>query len=115
MRAFALERFQQQLRDDSLTLRERIRDLGPIHVENGKLYAQLNSLRESDRKKAGELHRLSNVDTLTGVANRRAFDEALDQEWRRMLRHNNALSLMIAPLASRGVWQLPHARMVLTR
>lgn len=63
--------------------------------ENGKLYAQLNSLRESDRKKAGELHRLSNVDTLTGVANRRAFDEALDQEWRRMLRHKTALSLLL--------------------
>ena len=39
MRDFALERFQEQLRDDSLTLRERIKDLGPIHVENGKLFA----------------------------------------------------------------------------
>ncbi len=39
MRAFAMERFQQQLRDDSLTLRDRIKDLGPIHAENGKLFA----------------------------------------------------------------------------
>ena len=39
MRAFAMERFQQQLRDDSLTLRERIKDFGPVHVEGGKLFA----------------------------------------------------------------------------
>src|ERR1700733_4901666 len=39
MRAFALDRFQQQLRDDCLTLRERIKDFGPIHVEDGKLFA----------------------------------------------------------------------------
>jgi methyl-accepting chemotaxis protein len=39
MRDFALERFQQQLRDDSLMLRARIMDFGPIHVENGKLFA----------------------------------------------------------------------------
>ena len=28
---------------------------------------------------------------------------------------DSALSSMISPLASRGEWQLPHARMVLTR
>ena len=39
MRAFAMERFQQQLRDDSLLLRERIKDFGPVHVEDGKLFA----------------------------------------------------------------------------
>ena len=39
LRTFALERFEQQLRDDSLTLRERIKDLGPVHVEGGKLFA----------------------------------------------------------------------------
>ena len=39
MRDFALERFQQQLHDDSLTLRDRIQELGPIHMEDGKLYA----------------------------------------------------------------------------
>ena len=63
--------------------------------ENGKLYVQLISLRESDREKAAELHRLSTIDALTGIANRRAFDEALGQEWRRMMRHGTALSLLL--------------------
>ena len=55
--------------------------------ENGKLYVQLIKLRDSDREKAAELHRLSTIDPLTGIANRRAFEDALDQEWRRMMRH----------------------------
>jgi diguanylate cyclase (GGDEF)-like protein len=62
---------------------------------NGRLYVQLLKLRESDRDKAAELQRLSATDPLTGIANRRAFEEALDQEWRRMLRHGMALSLLM--------------------
>ncbi len=64
-------------------------------VQNGKLYAQLVALRESDRAKADELRRLSTIDPLTGIANRRAFEEALDNEWRRMMRHQTALSLLM--------------------
>jgi diguanylate cyclase (GGDEF)-like protein len=64
-------------------------------IENSKLYVQLHDLRESDRLKAVELHRLSTIDALTGIANRRAFDEALSQEWRRMMRHGSALSLLL--------------------
>ncbi len=51
-------------------------------VENAALYMQLVALRESDRAKTIELERLSTAEALTGIANRRAFDEALDQEWR---------------------------------
>ncbi len=39
-----------------------------------------------------ELQRLTATDGLTGVANRRRFDEALDHEWRRAIR-------AVAPLA----------------
>ena len=63
--------------------------------QNGKLYHQLHLLRESDRAKAAELHRLSTIDQLTGLANRRAFDHAIDQEWRRMMRHGVTLSLLM--------------------
>jgi diguanylate cyclase (GGDEF)-like protein len=63
--------------------------------EHGKLYVQLIKLRDSDRAKADELRRLSTVDPLTGVANRRAFEDALDQEWRRMMRHGTTLSLLM--------------------
>jgi diguanylate cyclase (GGDEF)-like protein len=63
--------------------------------ENSKLYIQLIKLHWSEREKSAELRRLSTVDSLTGIANRRCFDEALDQEWRRMMRHNTALSLLL--------------------
>ena len=63
--------------------------------EHGKLYVQLIKLRDSDREKAAELHRLSTIDPLTGIANRRAFEDALDQEWRRMMRHGSTLSLLM--------------------
>ena len=64
-------------------------------AENGKLHLQLAKLRESDREKAAELRRISTVDQLTGIANRRAFDDALDQEWRRMMRQGSTLSLLL--------------------
>lgn len=35
------------------------------------------------------------TDALTGVANRRAFDEALEREWRRAMRDGSALSLLV--------------------
>jgi len=39
-----------------------------------------------------ELQRLTATDSLTGVANRRRFDEALDQGWRRATLGNAPLS-----------------------
>jgi len=63
--------------------------------EHGKLYVQLIKLRDSDREKADHLRRLSTIDQLTGIANRRAFESALDQEWRRMMRHGTTLSLLM--------------------
>jgi diguanylate cyclase (GGDEF)-like protein len=42
------------------------------------------------------LEQLASGDALTGIANRRGFDTALDLEWRRTLRRRNWLSLAIA-------------------
>ncbi|MBL8472550.1 MAG: diguanylate cyclase [Rhodocyclaceae bacterium] len=42
-----------------------------------------------------ELLRLSQVDGLTGIANRRCFDAALEREWRRALRSREPVSCMI--------------------
>lgn len=42
-----------------------------------------------------ELKRLTIVDGLTGVANRRRFDEYLAQEWRRLAREQAPLSLIL--------------------
>ncbi len=47
------------------------------------------------KQRTDELHRLASVDGLTGIANRRAFDGALEQEWRRACRSMTPLSLLM--------------------
>ena len=42
-----------------------------------------------------ELRRIATIDALTGVANRRRFDEALALEWRRGQRTNDPLALLM--------------------
>ncbi len=57
-------------------------------VENGRLYAKLAAGQ-------AELRRLTTVDPLTGIANRRAFDAVLDAEWRRAMRTRTNISLLL--------------------
>lgn len=45
-----------------------------------------------------ELLRLANLDGLTGVANRRRFDEYLEKEWRRLAREQEYLSLILCDI-----------------
>lgn len=47
------------------------------------------------KQRTDQLRLLSAVDGLTGVANRRAFDAALDLEWRRACRTGDPLSLLM--------------------
>jgi len=42
------------------------------------------------------LERLATVDSLTGIANRRRFDEVLRDEWRRSLRSSRVLTVVLA-------------------
>jgi diguanylate cyclase (GGDEF)-like protein len=58
----------------------------------GKLVKLAGQLQEANT----ELHRLSNSDGLTGIANRRFFDETLDREWRRCRREGAPLALALA-------------------
>ncbi|KQR76762.1 diguanylate cyclase [Burkholderia sp. Leaf177] len=51
------------------------------------------SLRERARAQE-ELVRLAGTDALTGLPNRRAFDERMDEEWRRARRTNTAVSVL---------------------
>jgi PleD family two-component response regulator len=47
------------------------------------------------KQRTDELHRLAGVDGLTGIANRRTFDTALDNEWRRACRAKSPMSLLM--------------------
>src|SRR3954471_8407956 len=47
------------------------------------------------KRQRDQLRRLSAVDGLTGLANRRAFGEALEKEWRSAIRRNTPISLLM--------------------
>jgi diguanylate cyclase (GGDEF)-like protein len=51
------------------------------------------ALRDKARAEA-ELQRVAATDALTGLANRRAFDHRLEQEWRRAQREHTPLALL---------------------
>jgi len=55
------------------------------------------TMRDIHEKKIleAQLEAFARKDGLTGIANRRSFDESLEKEWRRALGENNALSLLI--------------------
>ncbi len=81
----------------------------PYHlVEDGEVYP-LKNLYDQNRELEGmvaertraleeanaKLERLSNTDGMTGIANRRSFDHALDVEWARAQRSRSPLSLVL--------------------
>lgn len=72
-------------------------DAGPIYDESGRLVAVVETLRDMTAQKLAqdELQRLATRDGLTNVANRRAFDDRLNTEWRRASRESRALSLLM--------------------
>jgi diguanylate cyclase (GGDEF)-like protein len=57
---------------------------------------RLLNIRSRDLERANKrLQRLSYQDGLTGIANRRHFDEAIEREWRRARRLGSAVSLIM--------------------
>jgi diguanylate cyclase (GGDEF)-like protein len=72
-----------------------------------RMGAALRLKRETDRRKAQEkelrkanqrLERLSSLDGLTQIANRRRFDEHMDHEWRRAIRTGKPMGLIMADI-----------------
>lgn len=85
IRAHTKSYLAQKERDDAyLTMKKMQQQLETMNVE----------LARSNR----ELHRLSSLDGLTGVANRRQFDITLSQEWQRSIRSETPLSLIFADI-----------------
>src|SRR3569623_972282 len=66
--------------------------------QRDEAYRALRDLQIELEKKNKELQRLSSLDGLTGIANRRRFDEYLEQEWLRAARSNKVLSLILADI-----------------
>lgn len=60
-------------------------------VRDRELVRVMKELAEANE----HLKRVSSLDGLTGIANRRRFDEVLDNEWRRCKREGRPLSLVM--------------------
>jgi diguanylate cyclase (GGDEF)-like protein len=72
-------------------------DASPIFGADGQLSAVVETLRDlTDEKMAqAALEQLATRDGLTGLANRRCFDDTLQAEWARALRQVQPLSLLM--------------------
>ena len=72
-------------------------DAGPIFDEDGTLLAVVETLRDNTEQKLAQmaLHRLAVRDGLTGLANRRSFDERLESDWLHALREQVPMSLLL--------------------
>ncbi|MBH9577798.1 diguanylate cyclase domain-containing protein [Inhella proteolytica] len=96
-RLVALVYLENRLLSDAFTPRqqrtlETLAGQAAIALVNARLY---ESLEEKVAQRTEELRQMSMKDGLTGIANRRAFDERLALEWRRSLRQNQPLSLLM--------------------
>jgi len=83
---------------DPLELVARIRHHSARYISRLQRDAAYYSLRESQQQLARaneELSRLARLDALTGIANRRSFDEAARVEWQRCRRHQSPLALLL--------------------
>lgn len=83
---------------DKMELTARIRYHSKAYINQKQRDEAFRALKESQERLAAanrELEKLSSLDGLTGISNRRRFDEVLEQEWRRALRKGATLSLII--------------------
>jgi len=83
---------------DKIELLTRVRSVLRLVHEIERRRAREQELLEVMRQlqEANQmLLRLSSLDGLTGITNRRQFDDFLDQEWRRAIRESTPLSLIM--------------------
>lgn len=92
------------------TVRMRKKDGSPVWVEiyarmakdevTGQASGIVLSMRDVTKRKLREeaLEALAKIDSLTGLANRRTFDQSLDREWKRAFREKSNLSLILMDL-----------------
>ncbi|MGC4068048.1 MAG: diguanylate cyclase [Polyangiaceae bacterium] len=76
------------LEDELRVLRAEVEER---RIIESRLRLAQRSLEESSERFA----RLSQIDALTNLANRRRFDEFLEREWRRSIRQRSSISLVV--------------------
>lgn len=94
-----LEEQKQLLIAFNAALDQKVRErTARLNCLNEKLIAEVSDRKQAEvalQQANRELHRLTMVDGLTGVANRRRIDQHLTQEWQRSIREQLPLSLIL--------------------
>jgi two-component system chemotaxis family response regulator WspR len=83
---------------DKVELIARIRYHSQAYINQLERDEAFKALEESKAKLAEAnlaLQKLSSLDGLTGIANRRSFDETLSKEWHRSMRNSKSLGLIM--------------------
>jgi two-component system chemotaxis family response regulator WspR len=83
---------------DKVELIARIRYHSKAYTNRIQRDEAFCALRESQRQLMEanlELQRLTNIDSLTGLTNRRYFDEFIEKEWSRAVRERTPLSVLL--------------------
>ena len=102
--AIKKDAFEQDASDYLVKIPDKIELVARIHAHSRSYLAQkqrdeafvgLRKLQTELEKKNAELARLSARDGLTGILNRRSFDEVVQREWNRAARDNTSLSLIM--------------------
>ncbi|MBB3224195.1 diguanylate cyclase domain-containing protein [Pseudoduganella umbonata] len=86
---------------DRLELLARVRYHSGAYISRLQRDEAFRFLRESQKHLAEaniELQKLAALDSLTGIANRRRFDETLHHEWQRAQRERRPLSLLLCDI-----------------
>lgn len=66
-----------------------------MQLERDAAFYALRKMQRQLEESNEELQRLSSLDGLTGIANRRQFDETMEKEWQRGRREQQPLSLVL--------------------
>lgn len=88
--------FSMEYQCDSAT-RQRWFLMNVLRAESASGIRVVITHHDISERKAAEFHlrHLAMIDGLTGIANRRTFNETLGQEWRRAIRSGQPLSLLM--------------------
>ncbi len=69
-----------------------------MQLERDAAFFALREMQKQLEKTNAELQRLSSLDGLTGIANRRQFDQTLKNEWKHALKEGRELSLVLVDI-----------------
>ena len=87
-----------EYRDHYLSLAHSMLNVCSLPIDSARKYRRIVQTEEMLRKANRALYHLATTDGLTGIPNRRSFDEYLEREWRRMVRETAPLSLIMCDI-----------------